>query len=87
MCGCVIGEKKSRGEWIGEGKRFGFGFGFGAIILSPDPNARKDEKTGTRQVSIFTGSLTLRKAHTTTIPADMTMNGIVGRADHNLINS
>ena len=52
----------------------------GAIILSPDPDARKDEKTGTHQVSIFTGSLTLRKAHTMTMPADMTMNGIVGFA-------
>jgi hypothetical protein len=32
------------------------------------------------QVSIFTGSFTLRKAHITTMtmPADMTMNGIVG---------
>ena len=50
--------------------------GFGAIILSLDPNARKDERTGTHQVSIFTGSFTLRKAHIMTMPADMTMNGI-----------
>jgi hypothetical protein len=49
-------------------------------MSSQDADARKDEKTGTHQVSIFTGSLTLRKAHTMTMPADMTTNGIVGFA-------